>query len=117
MAVFCLSCNSDIFVEPVPDLEKDTYYLDCGVSASFTIPTKGLRNVRFESEDYYAKSLDFFNKDGEYINYPTLDNVARVQYASPLFCIDFEVDGENIKATALDNATSTFKEVCVEARI
>lgn len=101
------SCNNDIFVDPVPDLEADTYYLECnGSSKSFTIPTKGLRYVRFNCDHYYMAEVEYYDKDGEYINKPTLDKVAKAVYSSPYFYIEFDVDGGNIKVKAMENTSA-----------
>lgn len=102
----CFGCNSDIFVEPVQEIEDSVFILDGnGGSASFTIPMVGLRNVRFDSEITYV-GVSYFDKDGDYLANPTLANVAKVVYASPVFCLEFNIDGDRIEAKALDNTTS-----------
>lgn len=109
----CVGCNSDIFVEPVQEIADSVFTLDGnGGSALFTIPTEGLMNVRFDSEITYA-GVNYFDKDGEYLANPTLANIAKVVYASPLFCLEFNIDGDRIEARALDNTTSEFIKVWV----
>ncbi len=104
---FLASCNNNIFVDHVPDLESDTYYLKCdGSSKSFTIPTKGFRDVRFDCDHHYMAGVEYYDKNGEYIDNPTLDEVAKAVYSSPYFYIEFDVDGGNIKVKAMDNTTA-----------
>lgn len=106
IAILAAACNSDIFVEPVPDLENDMYYLECnGSSESFTIPTKGLRKVRFECDHPFIAGTSYFDENGEEIYDATLEKVARVSFHSPLFCLDFKIDGDNVEVKALDNTT------------
>ena len=114
IGLLCAACNSDIFVEPVPDLEKDTYYLDCnGSPVSFKIPTKGLRMVSFDCDHSTIAGVNYYDKDSEYLDNPTLDNVAKVVFSSPLFCLNFDIDGDNIKVTALDNTMPEYVKVWV----
>ncbi len=112
--LLCVGCNSDIFVEPVPDIDDNKFTLDGnGGTVSFTIPTKGLWGVRFDSEYGTWAYASYYDKAGEYIYNPTLENVAKVVYACPLFCIEFNIDGDRVEVKALDNATSEYVNVWV----
>ncbi|MCM1140678.1 MAG: hypothetical protein NC453_19075, partial [Muribaculum sp.] len=94
------ACNNDIFVDAVPDLEEDSYHLLCdGNAVSFKIPTKGLRDVSFNCEHSTIANVTYYDKHGESIYNPSLSNVAKAVYSSPLFCLDFDVDGDQIKVT------------------
>lgn len=106
ITLLATGCNSDIFVEPVPDLEKDIYYLECNGSVeSFTIPTKGLREVRFECDHPTIAGTSYYDMNGDELYSPTLENVARVSFHSPLFCLDFNIDGDHVEVKAIDNTT------------
>lgn len=50
--------------------------------------------------------VEYYDKNGEYIDNPTLDEVAKAVYSSPYFYIEFDVDGGNIKVKAMDNTTA-----------
>ncbi|MCM1451893.1 MAG: hypothetical protein NC102_06515 [Clostridium sp.] len=100
------ACNGDIFVEPVPDPEVDTFYLDCdGKEASFNIHTKGVTGLRFDCANPELAFLEFYDSNGEILYSPTFENVDKVVYSSPLFYISFDIDGSQVRATALDNTT------------
>lgn len=114
LAVLCCACNSDIFVEPAPDIEENIYYLKCdGEAVTFTIPTKGLQGVRFDCDHPTLAGVDCFDKNGEYLYNFNWEDVSKVVFASPLFCIEFEVDGDRITAYALDNTTTERIEIWV----
>lgn len=101
------SCNSHIFVEPEPKIETNNFYLEGnGGSASFSIPIEGLKNVRFYCHLYPLANVSYFNKDGEWLDKPTLSNVAKVVYSAPIFCLNFYVEGDLIHVKALDNTTA-----------
>lgn len=112
--MLCCACNSDIFVEPVPDIENNKFELyGNGGTASFTITTRGLLGVHFGSENSPQSYVIFYDKDDDYLYNPNLENVAKVVYYSPFFCLQLEIDGNRVKATALDNTSKKIQEVWV----
>lgn len=114
VGTLCCACNSDIFVEPIPEIEDNKFTLDGnGGTASFTIPTKGLLGVQIGDEYAYLGGANYYDKDGEYLYNPTLEDVAKMVYATPFLCMEFDIDGDHVTATALDNTTSMVLKISV----
>lgn len=106
------ACNGDIFVDPIPDFEVDTVHLECnGAPKSFIIPTKGLTDVKFSCDHGSLAGATYYDNDGNVINDPTLSDIGKVVYYSPMFCIDFSIDGDRVTVNALDNTTKENVEI------
>jgi len=99
------SCNSDIFVEPIPEVIDTIMLSGTGEERTFKIPTKGLASVDFfdNSPNTYATTR-YYNKAGdEIMQFGSIGEIAKITYGSQRFTIEFNINGDEVTVKALDN--------------
>ncbi|MCM1142502.1 MAG: hypothetical protein NC453_28365 [Muribaculum sp.] len=105
--MFC-GCNNHVFVDPVPDIEESVSLSGDNGSVKFKIPKKGLVSVDFDNDVDYDATASYYDSKGEIIYSPKdIGEVARVLYSSHRFAMEFNVNDDEVKVTALDNAYPT----------
>lgn len=107
-------CNSDIFVDPVDDVVESIFLSGDNGSAAFKIQRRGLESVEFDNNVDYDALATYYDKDGEIINNPhDIDRISRILYNSHTFAVEFDVQGDRVDISALDNANQKEIEVRV----
>ncbi|MCM1532977.1 MAG: hypothetical protein NC114_12020, partial [Ruminococcus flavefaciens] len=95
-------------------MEETSFHLECnGEPVEFTITKKGLKDIHFGCDYDAMASVEYYDKEGEYLPAPSLHEVARIDYFSPMFCLIFDINGNNVRVKALDNTTHANYEVLV----
>lgn len=117
VGVLISACNNDIFVDQdmgIYDPESITFNLECnGRDVTFLVPMKGIKDVRFGCDNPTLAVITYYDKQGGVVNSPAVEDVAKVNLCSPLFCINIYVEGNLVRVEALDNATQTNLNVWV----
>lgn len=107
---FLASCNNDVFVEEVPEVE-DTLYLD-GYDGKQTIQIKKDVLKFISLGDYYGSawqpSISYYSEDGEEIDYPpTIKNISKIVYVNRIFAIVLNIKDDKLEIECLDNTLSS----------
>lgn len=100
------SCNNDVFVEHLPEVE-DILYLD-GYNGKQTIQIKKDALKFISIGDYYSyderRATVYYNKEGEEINNPKdIKNIAKITYINRIFAIELNIKNDEIEIVCLDN--------------
>lgn len=103
-SMLCIACNSDIFVEPIPDMVENIYLDGCNGTHELRMQTSRLSYISFDNDfDYYAVT-SFYDKNGVHLSdHESLENVSHIIYCSRRFAVRLNISDDNIEITALDN--------------
>lgn len=109
LLLFFSGCNSDLFVDAIPDMVSEITLSGNVDSYVVKIPRKGLQGVSFGNNLDYLASEVYYDLSGEEIySFSSIDEISKVVYLSPRFQIEFVISGDEVKIIAWDN---TFDEV------
>ncbi len=98
------ACNSDIFVEPVQNVESEITIDGNGGFQSVAYQRSGLNTISFYTESDYRTWYSFYDKEGEYLYNPAnIDDVDKILFGSPRFLLEIRPGEEYATVTALDN--------------
>lgn len=101
------SCNNEVFVEPLPELEDEIFLNGDGGTYSFKVQKKNLQDIKLDNSFDTRACTAFYDKDDELIEVvDKIEDVAKIMYFSERFALEFLINGEEITATALDNTYS-----------
>ncbi len=101
------ACNSDIFVDPVPDMEESISLEGFNGSKTIKFKKKGLKSIHFDH--YYGFNWEpyttYYGHDGSEIRTPkSMDEVSKVISSSNYFALELNFMDDEVEIISLDNA-------------
>ncbi len=97
------SCNNDIFVDRIPDIEDSVYIEGDGGVHTITIYRENLNDISLDNNLNYQAFVTRYNAEGNILSHDaSITEVSKIVYACPRFYIEVYIDGNKV----------TFKSVC-----
>lgn len=114
LTLLLCGCNSDIFVDRVTDPES-SFTIDGNLGThELRITKKGITDISFENDVDYDAEVEMYGNDGERIYHiSSVNDVSKILYNSKRFAIQFEISGNDITVTALDNTYTSIIKIWV----
>lgn len=114
VAFMCGGCNSDIFVEPAPDIVESVSIPGYNGRAIVKIRKKGLVGISFGNSFCWDTGLYGFDSSGNEIYNPSYsDGIVKYLYYCHDFAVECSLDGDDMEIVVLDNACAIPRKIWI----